>query len=404
LKDEYIESLSTKITNFEWAEFGDIFKLQKGTAQSSKVEEDEDGKGVFINWSLYDKYKKISKCSLDGENLFISTVMPNGKNGGYMVIKYYNGKCDYGDLMSRLILSDKYKNKISIKYVYYYLNSIKEHIETIYEKGSCNKSLDQKNFNRMKIPIPSLDEQSKIIQNITALENSTKNLKIAIEANHMNRKMYMEAMIKGATNKGINKKFKLGQVVKYLPNGKRKSSEGLEDGKYPLYYCSINNILYIDEYDFDDEAITMNITNGSGKCNLFHAKGKYSVAETTLHFKSKDENIIKTNILYNYLILVKDSISKVYKGTQQMSINKEDFNNKIIVLVPPLDYQNKMEHTLNSFDGLDEGFNNMLLDIEDNSKTAFLNSLDDYGNPTGFNIEKLIQLEENLIQTKEEIK
>ena len=82
LKDEYIESLSTKITNFEWIEFGNIFKLQKGTSQSSKVEEDDIGEGVFINWSLYDKYKKISKYSLDGENLFISTVMLNGKNGG----------------------------------------------------------------------------------------------------------------------------------------------------------------------------------------------------------------------------------------------------------------------------------------------------------------------------------
>ena len=399
LKDEYIESLSTKITNFEWIEFGNIFKLQKGTSQSSKVEEDDIGEGVFINWSLYDKYKKISKYSLDGENLFISTVMPNGKNGGYMVIKYYNGKCDYGDLMSRLILNDKYKNKISIKYVYYYLNSIKEHIETIYEKGSCNKSLDQKNFNRLKIPIPSLEEQSKIIQNITTLENSTKNLKIAIESNQMNRKMYMEAMIKGATNKGINKKFKLGQVVEHLPNGKRKSSEGLEDGKYPLYYCSINNILYMDEYDFDDEAITMNITNGSGKCNLFHAKGKYSVAETTLHFKSQDEKIIKTNILYNYLLLVKDSICKIYKGTQQMSINKDDFNNKIMVLVPPLDYQNKMEQTLSNLDKLDEELNKMIQQNDDNIKTAFLNSLDDYGNPNSFNIDKLIQSD-----SEEEIK
>ena len=88
--------------------------------------------------------------------------------------------------------------------------------------------------------------------------------------------------------------MKLGQVVEHLSNGKRKSSEGSENGKYPLYYCSINNILYMDEYDFDDEAITMNITNGSGKCNLFHAKGKYSVAETTLHFKSKDETFIFT--------------------------------------------------------------------------------------------------------------
>jgi type I restriction-modification system DNA methylase subunit/restriction endonuclease S subunit len=399
LKDEYIESLSSKMTNFEWVEFGNIFRLEKGKLQSSKIEEVEDGDGVFINWSLYDKYKRINKYSLDGENLFISTVMPNGKNGGYMVIKYYNGKCDYGDLMSRLVINDKYENKVSIKYIYYYFNSIKEHIETVYEKGSCNKSLDQNNFNRMKIPIPSLDEQSKIIQNITTLENSTKNLKIAIEANQMNRKMYMEAMIKGATNKGINKVMKLGQVVEHLSNGKRKSSEGSENGKYPLYYCSINNILYMDEYDFDDEAITMNITNGSGKCNLFHAKGKYSVAETTLHFKSKDEKVIKTNILYNYLLLVKDSICKIYKGTQQMSINKDDFNNKIMILIPPLDYQNKMEQTLSNLDKLDEELNTMMQNMNDNIKTAFLNSLDDYGNPNGFNIDKLIDLD-----TNEEIK
>ena len=156
----------------------------------------------------------------------------------------------------------------------------------------------------------------------------------------------------------------------------------------------------MNEYDFDDEAITMNITNGSGKCNLFHAKGKYSVAETTLHFKSKDEKIIKTNILYNYLLLIKESICKIYKGTQQMSINKDDFNNKIIILVPPLEYQNKMEHTLNNFDGLNDGFNKMLKEIDDNSHTAFLNSLDDYGNPNGFNIDKIIQVDEEVKDVK----
>jgi uncharacterized FlaG/YvyC family protein len=143
----------------------------------------------------------------------------------------------------------------------------------------------------------------------------------------------------------------------------------------------------------------MNITNGSGKCNLFHAKGKYSVAETTLHFKSKDEKVIKTNILYNYLLLVKDSICKIYKGTQQMSINKDDFNNKIMILIPPLDYQNKMEQTLSNLDKLDEELNTMMQNMNDNIKTALLNSLDDYGNPNGFNIDKLIDLD-----TNEEIK
>ena len=158
----------------KWIEFGKVFTLEKGKLQSSKVKEDDDGEGVFINWSLYNNYKKISKYSLSGENLFISTSMPNGKDGGYIVLKYYNGNCDYGDLMSRLIIDDKYKNKINIKYIYYFLNSIKNHIETVYEKGSCNKSLDLKNFNRMKIQIPLINQQNKCIEKINEMEEIIK--------------------------------------------------------------------------------------------------------------------------------------------------------------------------------------------------------------------------------------
>jgi type I restriction-modification system DNA methylase subunit len=202
LNDNLISQLSKKMNNFEWIEFGKIFTLEKGKLQSSKVEEDEDGEGVFINWSLYDNYKKISKYSLSGENLFMSTVMPNGKDGGYIVLKYYNGNCDYGDLMSRLIFDDKYKNKINIKYVYHFLNSIKKHIETVYEKGSCNKSLDQKNFNRMKIQIPSIEQQNKCIEKINEMEEIIKR---------------WENDIDNILNNGSNKflEFLEGESIKY---------------------------------------------------------------------------------------------------------------------------------------------------------------------------------------------
>ena len=100
--------------------------------------------------------------------------MPNGKDGGYLVLKYYNGNCDYGDLMSRLITDSKYKNKVNIKYTYHFLKSIQTHIEKTYEKGSCNKSLDIKNFNRMKIQIPSIKQQNKCIEKINEMEEIIK--------------------------------------------------------------------------------------------------------------------------------------------------------------------------------------------------------------------------------------
>lgn len=159
----------------EWIEFGDIIDLIKGQIQSSKVEEDESGDGVLINWSIYDNYKKINNPELDGENIFISTSMPNGKNGcSYLVVKYYNGKCSYCDILSRIIIKPNYINKINIKYLSYYLNSIKKHIEFIYEKGSCNKSLDIKNFYRMQIPIIPKDKQDNLMIQITEVEDIIK--------------------------------------------------------------------------------------------------------------------------------------------------------------------------------------------------------------------------------------
>jgi len=393
LKDEYIESISSKMSNFEWVEFGDIFTLEKGKLQSSKVEEVEDGDGVFINWSLYDNYKRINKYSLDGENLFISTVMPNGKNGGYMVIKYYNGKCDYGDLMSRLVINEKYKNIVSIKYIYYYLNSIKEHIETVYEKGSCNKSLDQKNFNRMKIPIPPLDEQSKIIQNIIEIEDTSKDILKGIEGNKKMRRMYMEAMIKSATNKGINIIKSIGDISD-IQYGERitKENDGDEDGEYPVYGGGEESF-YTNKYNREGTTCKISRFGMSEKnCVLFLNK-KYYLNDSGFTIKS-NKNIITDIYVWNYLMLIKSSIFNTGMDLAQRNIMMDKFKN-LKIPIPPLEYQKEIETTLIMMDNINNNLNDMMQKMNDNIKTAFLNSLDDYGNPNGFNIDKLIDLDIN---------
>jgi type I restriction enzyme S subunit len=166
IKHEQQYILLSKIREYigtEYVEFGEIFDLIKGTIQSSKVIENENGDGVFINWSIYNKFKKINNNILEGDNLFISTKLPNGKDKGYMVITYYSGKCNYCDLMSLCKLKDNYKDKINIKYIYYYLLEKQEFIEENYQLGCANKSLDIEEFNLMKIPIPSIEKQKEIV-------------------------------------------------------------------------------------------------------------------------------------------------------------------------------------------------------------------------------------------------
>lgn len=166
--------------DIELIEFGQMFNLIKGSIQSSKVVEDPDGNGVFINWSIYNKYKKINNGSLNGSNLFISTKLPNGKDKGYMVITYYTGNCDYCDLMSLCKLKEEFNDKINIKYIYYYLKNKQEYIEDNYQKGLAQKSLNIEEFNLMKVPIPLIEVQEEIIDycdnNFKIIENLNKTI------------------------------------------------------------------------------------------------------------------------------------------------------------------------------------------------------------------------------------
>ena len=158
--------------DMKWIPFGEVFDLVKGTLQSTKVEEDPDGDGVLINLSLYNDYKKINNSELDGDNLFISTTMSAGPDEHYYsVIKFYSGKCSYCDTLSRVIIKKDYLLSINLKFMEQYLNYIKKHIDSTYERGSCNKSLDLANFYRMPIPIPPKSCQDEIADEITAIEN-----------------------------------------------------------------------------------------------------------------------------------------------------------------------------------------------------------------------------------------
>jgi hypothetical protein len=177
--------IENKNPETKWAEFGEIFTLEKGKLQSTKVEEIEDEEDeedgiTFVTGAKDENFKRIKKNAVsfaEGENIFIS---PNG-NGNKRPVKYFVGECNYSDLMALININDKFKNKINKKYMYYFLKYFQEHIEDTYQKGSCNLSLDQKNFNRMKIQIPLLAQQNKCIEKINEMEEIIKKWELDID-------------------------------------------------------------------------------------------------------------------------------------------------------------------------------------------------------------------------------
>jgi hypothetical protein len=137
----------------------------------------------------------------------------------------------------------------------------------------------------------------------------------------------------------------LGDVCNIIKGCKKKSKDGKADGLYPLYYCSILGNLYLDTYDYIDEGIIINKTNGAGKAMIYYGCDKYNVGETTIHFKSNNIEI-KTKYIYYYLLHNIATIEKYYKGANQKSITDEDLF-KIKIPIPSIDKQNNIVEYLN---------------------------------------------------------
>ena len=164
LKDGYTENLSIEIKNIPWVEFGDIFTLKKGSIQSSKIDEFDNGDVIFITkGEINENTKKIKSSLFYNEGIFIASAF-NGN--GKCPIRFSDEKCIHSDLMSLCLIKEKYINKVNNKFIYYFLKSINEYIESTYEKGACNKSLDSKNFTRLKVPLPKIEEQNIIINKL----------------------------------------------------------------------------------------------------------------------------------------------------------------------------------------------------------------------------------------------
>jgi len=143
-----------------------------GKIASEKIEESINSEILFVSKSEINEYtRRIDNKIFYNGGLFIA----NAFNGnGKCPIRFTTEKCVHSNLMFKLNIKNDYKDRINIKYIYHFLKSLQEHIEKNYQKGACNQSLDTKNFNRMKIQIPSIIQQNKCIKSINEMEKIIK--------------------------------------------------------------------------------------------------------------------------------------------------------------------------------------------------------------------------------------
>ena len=351
-QDYLIEEENVENENLRFVEFGKVFDLEKGKLQSSKIVEDVNGTSVFINLSKNKEFKKIKDYINNGENIFISNTSPLG------LIQYYNGKCTHSDLLYNIKLKENYKDKINIKFYYYYLKSIKEHIEKTYQKGACNKSLDKDNFNRMKIPVPKIEIQNEFVNKLDILYNHhTTNIKMINEYEEI-KKIILWSFIKNI------KEFKrLGEICEFK-NGKNITRDKLIDGEYLVVGGGKTPLGKHNEYNINENTIIISKDGAyAGYISMYDTK--IFLSNHGIYISDLQDIVIPKYVYYNMKLHLQNKLYSLQKGAAQPGINKKDLEN-INIQIPSLEIQEQIVNELNYYDTMINNLKQENIKIENN--------------------------------------
>ena len=175
-------------------------------------------------------------------------------SGSLGVYKWNKGKALLNQHIFKVLF-----NKIEIDKEYF-CYAIRNSLSSMSQQthGATMKHITKKDFDNISISYPNLDEQKKIANNLNIVNKLIMFYeKELILFEQMVKARFVEMFChKGYTVLEWNDVFN-------TRTGKLDSNAATENGKYPFFTCS-KDILYIDDFGFDQEALLLAGNNAAG--------------------------------------------------------------------------------------------------------------------------------------------
>jgi len=229
-----------------------------------------------------------------------------GDVGRVGVITKHNLPAALNQRVARVII--KSEDDVSKRYIFSLLNSeaIRNKIENL-GHGAAQLNVSTKDIGSIKVPLPPLPIQQKIVAKLDAIFAEIDRATAAAEANAKNA----EALFQSYLSNIQAPLSDLGSLVT-IKTGKLDSNAAVENGQYPFFTCS-REIFSINEFAFDSEAVLLAGNNASGDFNVKHYKGKFNAYQRTY--------VITINVInkltYRYLYY---QLFNALKQFKQMSV------------------------------------------------------------------------------------
>lgn len=252
--------------------------------------------------------------------------------------KYVNG---YFISSNNIIIESKNREKISTKYLYYFVISNEKRI---YVETSTYPKFDEPSFNMLKIPLPPLrvqEEIVKILDKFTDLENELEN---ELRMRKMQFNTYRDKLL--TFDNGV--KFeKLGDLCE-IETGKLNANQSVSNGTYKFFTTS-KKISKINTYRWNCEAILL--PGNANLENIHYYRGKFN-AYQRVYVIHEFSDKINPKFLYHMLL---SNFKKYLKGnTNEATILYVviDTVKKYYFPVPPLEKQKEIVEKLDKFNDM----------------------------------------------------
>ena len=221
--------------------------------------------------------------------------------------------------------------------------------------GSTIKHISKDYIKNIKIPVPSLKVQQKIVERLNLLSENNKTMKKIIEQLKQNIKYYIECNTMTCQNKK-----KLCDICNFLPTTKHISSIGKKNGKYRFYNSSQKDKLYLDKYEVETDSII--IGNGGNIC--VHFDELFTPSKHVTVCQVKDKSKTNSKYIYYYVLNNVDKLINMSAGSTIKWLNKTNIG-KFKIPILSIKEQNEI---VNYCDNIQNIINSIKKQIESNKK------------------------------------
>ena len=341
----------------EWKELGEVCEIVRGNGLQKKDFVDEGIPCIhygqiytyyssyvyktksFVSLSLSEKLKKAQTG-----DIIVATTSENIEDVGKSIVWLGDGDVCIGG-HSCII-----KTNENPKYINYYMQSI--FFQKQKEKqviGTKVIELYPKNLSKIKIPIPPLEIQEKIVQILDKMTEYVTELTSELTSRKKQYSYYRDKLLSFEDEVYQVEWKKLDEIAENLDSKRQPVAKGgRSSGVYP-YYGASGIVDYVDDFIFDGDFLLVS----EDGANLVVRKTPIAFSITGKTWVNNHAHVLKFDNMINQKFvnyyLNNIDLSPYISGAAQPKLNQQNLNN-IKIPYPSIEIQSRIVQVLDNFD------------------------------------------------------